>query len=109
MVHLTGHASLEGSDSYNQTLSEERVQAIKNRLIMGQIDPTRIHTLALGETVPAVVEPDNPNRSLHPTTERIRTLNRRVEVRFFDPSGQFESAPLELPEAELRMPGAERQ
>jgi outer membrane protein OmpA-like peptidoglycan-associated protein len=87
MVHLTGHTSLEGSDSYNQTLSEERVQAVKNRLMMAEIDPARIHTLAMGESVPAVPEPAIQQRSLHPAVERVRTLNRRVEVHFMDRSG----------------------
>ena len=91
-VQLTGHASLEGTDAYNQHLSEQRAGAVRDRLVLAGIDASRIRTQGLGESAPAVREPAIPRRSLLPSVERIRTLNRRVEVTFFDPTGRFETS-----------------
>jgi outer membrane protein OmpA-like peptidoglycan-associated protein len=89
-VMLTGHASLEGTEEYNMGLSERRAEAMRLRLSLEDIAPTRIHTMHFGESAPAVPEPD-VGSSLLPSIERIRNLNRRVEVTFFDPTGAFGS------------------
>ncbi len=90
-VQLTGHTSLEGTTTYNQRLSEQRAEAVRDRLVLAGIDTNRIRTLGMGEASPIAIEPNIPRRSLLPSVEDIRTLNRRVDVTFFDPTGQFES------------------
>lgn len=104
IVYLTGHASLEGTDAYNQRLSEIRANAVRDRLSLRGIDKSHIHTAGLGESAPAVTEPDVSERSISPAVERAREMNRRVEVSFFDPTGALEMAPLRLPEPKLRLP-----
>ena len=77
-VILTGHASLEGTDDYNMALSERRAEAMRLRLSIEGIAASRIHTLHYGESAPAVPEPEVNQRTLLPSVERIRNLNRRV-------------------------------
>lgn len=97
-VMLTGHASLEGTERYNLELSERRANAMRTHLGLEGIESSRIHTLHFGESAPAVPEPDISERTLLPSVEGIRNLNRRVEVRFFDPTGSFG---LQLPQLTL--------
>jgi outer membrane protein OmpA-like peptidoglycan-associated protein len=109
IIWITGHTSLEGTDRYNQSLSERRANAVKDYLVMQRIDASRITAVGVGESTPAVAEPPEPRpRSLRlPQGEAIRDLNRRAEIVFFDTSGRFPSAPLTLstPDLSLRRPG----
>ena len=67
---LEGHTDSTGPDAYNQTLSEKRAEAVKERLVKRGIDPARIHAAGFGETKPVA---DNK-------TAKGRAENRRVEV-----------------------------
>ena len=67
---LEGHTDSTGSDAYNQTLSEKRAEAVKERLVKRGIDPARISTAGFGEKKPVA---DNK-------TVKGRAENRRVEV-----------------------------
>jgi outer membrane protein OmpA-like peptidoglycan-associated protein len=49
-VYLTGYASIEGSDQYNQGLSQRRVDAVKVSLMDRGISADRMTTEAKGET-----------------------------------------------------------
>lgn len=72
-LQLTGHADRRSSDRHNITLSERRVQAVKNYLIKaGVANPSRILTEAYGAFKPIG---DN-------TTKQGQEKNRRVELRF---------------------------
>ncbi|WP_322755332.1 eCIS core domain-containing protein [Frankia sp. Cas3] len=95
-VVLTGHTSLEGREKYNMGLSVRRAEAVRAELVTAGIDAARLHTLAAGETAPAYPEPAVEQHGLSPSLERLRTLNRRVEVSFFDPTGRFPDSPLQL-------------
>ena len=105
-VVLTGHASLEGSERYNLDLGQRRADAIRDRLVLAGIDPSRITTRSLGEAAPIEPEPPLEQRSLLPSVERVRTRNRRVEVTFVDPTGEFapRTAPSVLRTGGLRRP-----
>jgi outer membrane protein OmpA-like peptidoglycan-associated protein len=49
-VQLDGHADPRGDDDYNRTLSNKRVQSVKDLLVAGGVDPARIEWEAHGET-----------------------------------------------------------
>lgn len=69
-IVIEGHTSSEGSDSYNQDLSERRAGAVVNALVAKGLDPGRIAAAGKGESEPIAGNED----------EAGRALNRRVEV-----------------------------
>jgi outer membrane protein OmpA-like peptidoglycan-associated protein len=71
MIDIYGHTDSVGSDSYNQTLSENRAQAVADYLSIRGVQPARMATRGFGETQPVA---DN-------ATESGRAANRRVEIR----------------------------
>ena len=71
LIDVYGHTDSTGSDSYNQTLSERRAQAVSNYLTGRGVSSARIRWQGFGETAPIA---DN-------TTEQGRALNRRVEIK----------------------------
>lgn len=66
---IDGHTDSDGSEAFNQKLSEERAEAIKEALIKFGIRENRLITKGWGESKPVV-----PN-----TTPENKALNRRVE------------------------------
>ncbi|CAM3769733.1 OmpA family protein [Parendozoicomonas haliclonae] len=73
-VEVTGHTCDLGSQGYNQSLSLKRAAAVKAYLMKKGVKKHQIKTFAKGETMPAV---DN-------TTEENRSKNRRAEIRIVD-------------------------
>jgi len=76
-VEIAGHTDSKGDDAYNQTLSEERAQAVVNKLVAGGINADRMKAKGYGKTMPIAVNKkadgkDNPQG---------RQLNRRVELK----------------------------
>jgi outer membrane protein OmpA-like peptidoglycan-associated protein len=69
-VRIDGHTDAQGSDAYNQALSERRAAAVRAALASMGIDPARIETVGHGEANPLA---DN-------RTAAGRQQNRRVEV-----------------------------
>ena len=69
-VELAGHTDNVGSESYNQKLSSERADSVRNALIANGIDGSRLTARGYGATRPLV-----PNDS-----EEHRALNRRTEM-----------------------------
>jgi len=72
LIDVYGHTDSTGSDSYNQTLSERRAQAVSSYLASRGVQQVRIATQGFGESQLLV----NPER-----TEADRQANRRVEIR----------------------------
>jgi len=71
IVFIDGHTDSQGSEEYNQQLSERRAIAVKNRLVEKfGIPGSRMTTRGFGESMPVA---DN-------ATSEGRFLNRRVEV-----------------------------
>jgi len=68
-IEVQGHTDSKGSDSYNQTLSEQRASAVSSYLKAKDITASRITIKGFGETIPKY---DN-------ATADGRTQNRRVE------------------------------
>ena len=70
-IVIEGHTSSEGSEAYNQTLSERRAQAVVEALLQRGISSEQLSAQGLGESQPIASNDD----------EAGRALNRRVAVR----------------------------
>jgi outer membrane protein OmpA-like peptidoglycan-associated protein len=68
---LNGHASAEGTDERNMTLSIDRATAVKTYLVNAGVKAENLSTKGFGESAPIA-----PN-----TTEAGREQNRRVEFK----------------------------
>jgi outer membrane protein OmpA-like peptidoglycan-associated protein len=69
LIEISGHTDNEGSDSYNQKLSEGRAAAVVNYLASRGVKPERMTAAGFGESRPV-----DTNQ-----TETGRAQNRRVE------------------------------
>ena len=70
-IDVYGHTDSDGSDAYNQTLSERRAQAVANYLVGRGVQSARIGTRGFGETQPIASN----------ATEEGKAANRRVEIK----------------------------
>mgnify|MGYP003575502413 CR=1 FL=1 len=68
---LEGHASAEGTDSYNMNLSRDRANSVKTYLVNSGVDANRLTVKAFGESRPVASN----------ETEEGRVQNRRVEIK----------------------------
>lgn len=69
-IKVVGHTDWDGSESYNQKLSENRASTVKQYIVDHGIEPTRILIEGKGETMP-LYDNNNP---------RLKHWNRRVEI-----------------------------
>lgn len=76
-VRIEGHTDSKGPSDYNQTLSEQRAEAIRAWLTSeGNLTDIQFVTRGFGETQPAV-----PNENEHGGDDPLgRQRNRRVEI-----------------------------
>jgi outer membrane protein OmpA-like peptidoglycan-associated protein len=74
-VEISGHTDSKGPDTYNQSLSLRRAQAVRNIMIKGGADGSRIAAAGYGETRP--IETND--------TMEGRRMNRRIEFRILEP------------------------
>jgi len=78
IVMIEGHTDTDGSDQYNQKLSEQRAAAIKTYLESKNLNIARLDSAGYGESQPMVVPDDTPEK---------KAKNRRVEIKIsFDPN-----------------------
>jgi len=70
-IEVAGHTDSVGDQTYNQVLSEQRAEAVKDYLVRLGVDAGRITVVGYGEALP---------RASNDTIEG-RRLNRRVEIR----------------------------
>ena len=70
-VEIQGHTDNIGSDRYNQKLSLQRAETVKNFLIAKGVAADRLTTVGYGKTKMIM---DNK-------TEQGRGLNRRIELK----------------------------
>jgi outer membrane protein OmpA-like peptidoglycan-associated protein len=71
LIDVYGHTDSTGSDSYNQTLSENRARTVMNYLVSRGVPAARLKSQGFGETMPVA---DN-------ASAEGRTKNRRVEIK----------------------------
>jgi outer membrane protein OmpA-like peptidoglycan-associated protein len=71
LVDVYGHTDSTGSDSYNQTLSENRARTVAGYLTSRGVAAARIRSQGFGETMPAASN----------DSEDGRAKNRRVEIK----------------------------
>jgi outer membrane protein OmpA-like peptidoglycan-associated protein len=69
-IVIEGHADSQGSDSFNQRLSEARAKAVKAFLVRNGVASSRLEAEGMGESDPVA---DN-------STPEGRATNRRVEI-----------------------------
>ncbi len=66
---IAGHTDAVGSDSYNQSLSERRAEAVRDHLVFYyDIDPARLTTVGYGKS--KLLDPSKPTDG----------INRRVQI-----------------------------
>lgn len=73
-LHVEGHTDNIGPDAYNQWLSEQRANAVRDFLVATGIAADRIDAVGFGETRPAAYN----------VNEAGRQQNRRIEIRVTD-------------------------
>ncbi|MGD0503338.1 MAG: OmpA family protein [Steroidobacteraceae bacterium] len=81
-VQIDGFTDSVGTESYNQTLSQARADAVKSALVTRGIDASRVGSQGYGKGFPVADNADSGGRQ----------LNRRVEVVIGDESGASISA-----------------
>jgi outer membrane protein OmpA-like peptidoglycan-associated protein len=70
-IDVYGHTDSDGSDAYNQSLSERRAQSVAAYLNTHGVQSARMATRGYGETQPIATN----------TTEAGKAANRRVEIK----------------------------
>jgi len=70
-VQVVGHTDSDGSESYNQTLSENRAASVRTYLVQRGIASSRISTIGMGESSPVASN----------ATPQGKAENRRIEFR----------------------------
>jgi OmpA-OmpF porin, OOP family len=70
-VEIQGHTDYIGSDKYNQSLSLQRAETVKNYFVAFGVSSKRLTTVGYGKSRPIM---DN-------STEQGRALNRRIELK----------------------------
>jgi OmpA-OmpF porin, OOP family len=70
-ILISGHTDDIGGDEYNLELSKNRARSVYDWMVKHSIDSTRLEYIGFGNKFPL-----NPG-----TEEKIRTLNRRVEIK----------------------------
>lgn len=70
-VRFEGHTDDQGSDEYNDKLSERRATAVKDYIVAGGVDKSRVESNGFGKRKPL----------MKAATDEARAMNRRVEMR----------------------------
>jgi outer membrane protein OmpA-like peptidoglycan-associated protein len=86
-IRIEGHTDDQGSDVYNQRLSEKRATAILRHLVKAGIDPSRLEAVGYGES-----KPIDTNK-----TDEGRERNRRVEFTILQQDSTVEMKGVDLP------------
>ena len=69
--NVEGHTDSDGSDAYNQKLSEERANVVKMALIQRGVNGDNLNAVGFGESAPIATN----------KTAKGKAENRRTEVK----------------------------
>jgi outer membrane protein OmpA-like peptidoglycan-associated protein len=83
VVQVEGHTDSTGSAGFNQTLSDNRADAVRSTLIRNGVEPSRIAAVGYGESRPVASN----------DTTQGRAQNRRVEVLIVPAQESSQSSP----------------
>lgn len=83
-VEIEGHTSSEGGEEYNQKLSEDRANSVRDYMIRKGISKDRVTAIGYGYSRPKASN----------DTEEGRKQNRRIEVRVTNPE-EVDASPAE--------------
>lgn len=72
-ILITGHTDSDGTENYNQTLSEKRAKSVSDYAMLQGITSSRLQTIGLGETEPIAAN----------DTDSGKSKNRRVEIAIY--------------------------
>ena len=72
-ILVTGHTDFDGTDEYNQSLSERRAESVSDYTMGQGVTSSRFSVIGLGETEPIATN----------ETVEGKQLNRRVEIAIF--------------------------
>jgi OOP family OmpA-OmpF porin len=80
-ITVEGYTDRKGSTAYNQALSTERANSVKDYLVTsGKIDPTKISAVGKGESAPVTKAEDCPDKLSRAQMIICLQPDRRVEV-----------------------------
>jgi OOP family OmpA-OmpF porin len=80
-ITVEGHTDRKGSTEYNQTLSSERANSVKDYLVTsGKLDPTKISAVGKGESMPLTKAEDCSDKLSRAKLITCLQPDRRVEV-----------------------------
>lgn len=77
-IVVTGHTDRLGSDAYNEALSLERANTVRELLVQQGLDRKQIRTVGMGKRQPVVSDCEGSQRS--PALLQCLQPNRRVEL-----------------------------
>lgn len=72
-ILIAGHTDSDGTEKYNQELSERRAKAVSDYTMMQGVSSSRLSIVGLGESEPIATN----------STDSGKQLNRRVEIAIF--------------------------
>ena len=72
-ILVTGHTDFDGTEQYNQTLSERRAKSVSDYTMGQGVNSSRLSIIGLGESEPVASN----------ETVEGKQLNRRVEIAIF--------------------------
>lgn len=101
-IRIEGHTDSQGSDIYNQRLSDDRAKSVRDFLIDAGIDENRMEAVGYGESQPLA---DNE-------TAAGREKNRRVEFNIIEGSGDntgAEDASADVVDSSAEAPTADEE
>lgn len=80
-ISVTGHTDRLGSTAYNQTLSQQRADAVKNYLVTNdRVDPSKISATGSGESAPVTKAEDCKGTKANSALVACLQPDRRVEI-----------------------------
>ena len=98
-IKVVGYTDSTGSESYNLQLSEQRANAVKNALVVKNVQAARISALGMGESNPIA---DNSTAAGRQLNRRVNIVIEPIQQQGQQPQGQLQ--PQAQPNAQYQPP-----